>query len=85
MQKKGKRYWVYLSEQDEQRLNKLVDSIGTLSAFDVLSVIASAGLKASEESGHRLPLPLGFQIHEAAPVSYGMNEPRPPATHKPRK
>jgi hypothetical protein len=64
--KKSKRAWLYLSEEDQQRLKKLVEAVGTLNEAMVLSALASAGLKACEEIGNRMPLPLKFKIVEGS-------------------
>jgi hypothetical protein len=66
-QKKSTRSWLYLNDEDEARLDKLVAAVGTLNEATVLSAIASAGLRACEEIGNRLPLPLKFQIVEGVP------------------
>jgi len=66
--KKSKRVWLYLSEDDQERLHKLVQALGSLNEAAILSTLAGAGLKACEEIGNRMPLPLKFQVIEAAPV-----------------
>ena len=66
-QKKSTRSWLYLNEEDSARLDKLVAAVGSLNEATVLSAIASAGLKACEGLGNRLPLPLKFQIVEGVP------------------
>lgn len=64
-QKKLKRVWGYLSEDDQNRLAKLVESVGGgLNEAQVLSVLASAALKACSEAGNRVPLPLKFSLAE---------------------
>lgn len=61
--KKPKRTWVYLSEQDQQRLTKLVDAVGgSLSEVNVLTALTSAAIKACSDAGNRIPLPLRFSI-----------------------
>jgi len=64
IQKKSQRKWLYLDEQDLVRLSKLVEAVGTLNDAVVLSALASAGLKACEGLGYRLPLPLKFEVAE---------------------
>ena len=66
-QKKPKRSWVYLSEEDQRRVNNLLKAVGTLNEVTILSTLASAALRACEESGNRMPLPLKFQIVEGVP------------------
>ena len=80
IQKKAKRSWVYLSEDDAGRLDKLVSALGTLNEVTILTALASSGLKACEDAGNRLPLPLKFQIvEEPSPL------PTPRATAKARR
>ena len=71
--KKPKRVWVYLSEEDQGRLNSLVSAVGTLNEVMILSTLVSAALKACDQAGTRMPLPLKFQITEGLPE----NEPKP--------
>ena len=62
---KPKRAWLYLSEEDKSRLNKIVNSVGTLNDATVLTMLAAAGLRSCEEIGYRLPLPLKFKVSES--------------------
>jgi hypothetical protein len=78
IEKKAKRLWVYLSEEDATRLDRLVNALGSLNAITVLTALASSGLKACEEAGNRLPLPLKFQIVEGVPEK----PPRPDRAHR---
>ena len=65
--KKAKRTWVYVSEEDQPRLQALVKAVGSLNETMILGAIASARLKACEEIGYRLPLPLKFEVKETVP------------------
>ena len=65
-QKKSKRSWLYLSEEDQARLQKLAAAVGTLNDATILSALASASLRACEELGNRMPLPLKFRIIEGS-------------------
>jgi hypothetical protein len=64
--KKSKRAWLYISEEDQPRLEELLRSVGgSFNEVTVLSALASAGLKACEDIGYRLPLPLVFSVQES--------------------
>lgn len=80
-QKKSKRAWLYLAEDDLTRLEKLVSALGTLSEAAVLSTLASAGLKACEKLGNRMPLPLRFQVVEGIPPDEKLESP-PKSRHR---
>ena len=67
IQKKAKRSWVYLSEEDTVRLDNLVKALGTLNEVTILTALASSALRACEDLGNRMPLPLKFQIVEGIP------------------
>jgi hypothetical protein len=77
--KKTRRTWLYLTEEDDARLRSLLKKLGPhYNDALVLSIIASAGLKACEEQGGRLSLPLSFKVAEEGEPSR-LNE---PPTHK---
>ena len=61
--KKGKRTWCYLSEEDEKRLEKTVETTGLSHAF-VLSELASAALNAIAEDEHQITFPIRFTINK---------------------
>ena len=62
-QQKGKQVRLYILEDDEARLDKLSGATG-VNVTTAITLIVSAGLRACEEAGFRLPLPLKFQITE---------------------
>jgi hypothetical protein len=65
-QQKGKQVRLYILEDDEARLDKLSEATG-VNVTTAITLIVSAGLKACEGIGYRLPLPLRFQIAEGVP------------------
>src|ERR1051325_9822446 len=77
-QKKPKRSWVYLSEEDQRRVNNLLKAVGTLNEVTILSTLASAAFRACEESDNGIPLPLNFRIVEGFPE-------KPTPVTKPRR
>ncbi len=81
-EKKGKRSWFYISEEDEARLDKLAQATGLSPAF-VMTTIATAAIRAVADNNYRLSLPLHFELSEASPV---LNEPSPSYRNiKPKK
>jgi hypothetical protein len=66
---------MYLNTEAEDRLKAITKAIPVLSEAMILSAIVAAGLEACSHAGNRLPLPLGFEIVEAAE----------PSTTKPRR
>ena len=54
---------IRLTTEEMAQLKKLAQSVG-LSPPAVMTVVASAGLKACVEAGNRLPLPMKFEIVE---------------------
>ena len=72
--KKGKAARLYIGDEEEPLLETLAEATG-LSQTMVMSLIVNAGLRSCRDAGNRLPLPLRFEIVEAA---------EPPTT-KPRR
>jgi len=72
IEKKPQRKWLYLGDEDAARLDKLVESVGTMNEAMVLGALASAALRACEDLGYRV-LPLKLVVPEAS------------ATHEPTK
>ncbi len=60
--KKDKRYWVYLSEENQARLAKLVEQAEPLGEVELLSLITASALKAIEKGGGKIDLPLKMVI-----------------------
>lgn len=68
--RKPRRTWLYVSEDDQQRLEKILSAVQPhMNEATVLSLLASSGLQACERAGNRLPLPLRFEIAEVAEPS----------------
>jgi hypothetical protein len=60
-----KQVRIYIDPNKEaDTLHRLKRNIGKLSEADIASLIVAAGLRACEEAGYRLPLPLKFDIVE---------------------
>jgi hypothetical protein len=79
VQKKTRRAWLYITEDDDARLQSLVKKLGPhYNDALILSTIASAGLKACEEEGSRLALPLCFKVVEESDTTLRLNEPSTP-------
>ncbi len=64
IEKKSQRKWLYLGDEDVARLDRLVESVGTMNEAMVLGALASAALKACEELGYSV-LPLKLVVPEA--------------------
>ncbi len=62
-QKKGKAVRLYIFEEDEPRLEALMKATG-LTGTMIVSILASAGMKACVAAGNRMPLPLIFKIEK---------------------
>ncbi len=74
-QKKTRRAWLYITEDDDARLQSLVKKLGPhYNDALILSTIASAGLKACEDEGSRLALPLNFKVVEETGRDLRLNE-----------
>ena len=61
------RLWVYLDEEDHRRLEQLSKAARTLNEVSILTTLVSAALKACDEAGSRIPLPLKFRILDELP------------------
>lgn len=61
-EKKPRRVWAYLDDDAQTRLANVIKNIRSLDEVTVLSTMLAAALKACEEQGNRLPLPLNFKI-----------------------
>lgn len=78
---KDKRAWFYISEEHEKLLESLTCNTRLTNAT-ALTLIVSAGLEACALAGHRLPLPLKFELVEASPAlnesapAYRVNKPK---------
>jgi len=71
---KGKQVRIYVDDESEAILAKISELTGATDTF-LTSQILRAGLRSCRDAGNRLPLPLRFEIVEAA---------EPPTT-KPRR
>ena len=60
---KPKRTWLYLSDEDQKRLCKIVNDVESLNDATVLSILAAAALRACDEIGF-MPLPLHLTVKE---------------------
>lgn len=74
---KPTRHWLYLTEEDGQRLAVILKKFGPhVNEVILLSMIAEAGIKAiTEEGRHRVSLPFRFKILEDDMTPLSFNEP----------
>lgn len=63
-EKKSQRKWLYLGDEDVERLDKLVNAFPALNEAMVPGSLASAALKACEGLNYR-SLPSAFMVPEA--------------------
>jgi len=76
--KKTRRCWLYVTEEDDVILQSLVKKLGAhYNETLVLSIIASAGLKACQEAGTRLPHEFSFKVVDDEARNARLNEPQP--------
>ena len=63
-EKKAQRKWLYLGDEDVERLNKLVNAFPALNEAMLLGTLASAALKACEVLDYRA-LPSSLVVPES--------------------
>jgi hypothetical protein len=72
-QLKRKQVRVYLDEAAQEKFDRLVSEIGSLSESSVMTALLTAALDACADNGYRMPLPLRFRINE---LDRGLNDPK---------
>lgn len=65
-QTKGNTLRLYLRDEELALLQKLTEVL-EIPQTEIMSRIMTAGIRALSQAGHRMPLPLKFQIDEALP------------------
>lgn len=76
LKKEAKQVRVYLETQDAAALEGAVKAFGWTETA-VMTLVASAGLRALQERGFRFPFPLKFEAVEPPappPVRYELND-----------
>jgi hypothetical protein len=75
---KPRRLWVYLSAVDQTRLDELVKKFSNpaLGEVQILSTLCAAALKACDDAGGVMPLPLNLTIvgHPTVSQEFRINE-----------